>query len=35
VTRATREAISKGTGDQVTVHLTERLDGAASTAVRS
>ena len=29
VTTATRAAIHKGTGDEVTVHLAERLDGRA------
>ena len=32
VTRATRAAIGKGTGDEVTVHLTERLDGSGEVA---
>ena len=32
VTRATRAAIHKGAGDEVTVHLTERLDGPATSA---
>lgn len=30
VTKATRAAIGKGTGDEVTVHLTERRDGAGA-----
>lgn len=29
LTKETRAAIGKGTGDTVTVHLTERLDGTA------
>lgn len=35
LTKEIRAAISKGTGDQVTVHLTERLDGATSRAVKA
>ncbi|MFC7492554.1 MULTISPECIES: DUF1905 domain-containing protein [unclassified Knoellia] len=30
LTTATRTAIGKGTGDEVTIHLTERLDGATA-----
>lgn len=30
LTKATREAISKNTGDSVTIHLTARLDGAST-----
>ena len=33
VAKRTRDAIGKGTGDEVTVHLTERLDGATTGAV--
>lgn len=33
LTQATRTAIGKATGDTVTVHLTERLDGANATEV--
>lgn len=33
VTREVRDAIGKGTGDEVTVHLTERLDDARTAAV--
>ena len=33
LTKATRTAIGKGTGDTVTIHLTERLDDVATRAV--
>ncbi|MFC7488997.1 DUF1905 domain-containing protein [Knoellia sp. CPCC 206453] len=32
---ATRTAIGKGTGDTVSIHLTERLDGVAATGVHA
>ena len=35
LTKATRTAIGKGAGDSVTIHLTERLDGATSAAVNA
>lgn len=33
LTKATRAAIGKDAGDSVTIHLTERLDGATATQV--
>lgn len=33
--RATRDAIGKGTGDSVTIHLTERLDRSSSAEVNA